>query len=250
LWPIPLALMYWRGRTKAPFLQSRRVVAVITLMLIVALLGAGLWYVSETLVQLSLWRFSVFVKLLTCIGAAMWIVARLKDDRLAGAAAMVAGMLVIAACIWRGPYFGIYHAPYVDRGYLAACDWVRANTPVDAIFLVPPHEQEFRLRAQRAIVVNYKCVPQLSGELPAWRERLGQILMMDIRQLRTPFKLTLYDIRDRYENLPPAHYANVARRYDARYVLVGRRLPQEWEPKRLAAMDDATTAYFLYDLQR
>ena len=113
----------------------------------------------------------------------------------------------------------------MTRTYLAACDWIRYNTPADAVFLVPPNEQAFRLRAQRAIVVNFKCVPQLSGELPAWRERLGQMLMIDIRQLRTPFKETLDDIRNRYEHLPPAHYANVAQRYDARYVLVGHRLP-------------------------
>jgi len=88
------------------------------------------------------------------------------------------------------------------------------------------------------------------GELPEWRQRLGQILMIDIRQLRTPFKETLYDIRDRYENLPPEHYANVAHRYGARYILVGHRLGDDWEPRRVREMNDATDAYFLYDLRR
>jgi hypothetical protein len=214
------------------------------------MLGAGAWYVSETLVQLSLWRFSVFVKLLTCVGAAMWIMTHARRRRLAAAASVVVGLSMIAACLARGPYFGVFSITTDDPPYLAACDWIRANTPAEAVFLVPPDEQDFRLRAQRAIVVNYKCVPQLSSELPAWRERLGQILMTDIRELPTPFPATLRDIRQRYEALPPAHYANVAQRYNARYVLVGHRLPGEWEAKRVTALNDATPAYFLYDLQR
>ena len=252
LWPIPFALLYWRAHRNRPALaQARRACAIVGLLLVVALLGAGVWYLSETLVQLSLWRFSVFVKLLTCVGASMWIVGRVRDERLVAAIATVAGVAVIAACIVRGPYFGIYVHPVEEPAYLAACDWVRANTPPDAVFLVPPHEQEFRLRAQRAIVVNYKCVPQLSGELPAWRDRLGDVLATDIRRLPTPFNRTLEAMRLRYEELPPEHYADVAARYGARYVLVGHRLPDDWEPLRVAAMNaGATPEYFLYDLRR
>ena len=251
VWPIPLAWLYFRASDAVPepVVQARRVTTLLLLLLIVAFLGAGVWYVSETLVQLSLWRFSVFVKLLTCVGAALWLTTT-RQARFLTTTSAVIGLAMIALCAWRGPYFGTVRIVVQDKPYLAACDWIRDNTPVDAVFVVPPHEQEFRLRAQRAIVVNFKCVPQLSSELPAWRERLGQVLMMDIRQLRTPFKHTLYDMRNRYETLPPAHYANVARRYDARYILVGHRLPEEWEAKRVREMIDATTGYFLYDLQR
>ena len=38
-------------------------------MLLVALIGAGIWYFSESLIQLYLYRFSIFPKLLACIGA-------------------------------------------------------------------------------------------------------------------------------------------------------------------------------------
>jgi len=251
LWPLPLAWLFFRdARGTVPAEQVGQIVMIVLLLLVIAFLGAGVWYASETLVQLSLWRFSVFVKLLTCVAAAMWITTHARRAWLPAAASVVIGLAMIAGCLVRGPYFGVFSITTDDPPYLAACDWIRANTPADAIFLVPPDEQDFRLRAQRAIVVNYKCVPQLSSELPAWRERLGQILMMDIRELPTPFPKTLAAIRDRYESLPPEHYANVARRYDARYVLVGRRLPDEWEPKRVTAMNDATPAYFLYDLQR
>jgi hypothetical protein len=261
LWPLPLAWLCFRtagaaGRFKPivggprPTQEASRVVAVILLLLVIAFFGAGVWYVSETLVQLSLWRFSVFVKLLTCVAAAMWIATQARRPWLPAAGSVVIGLAMIGACLARGPYFGLFSLVTDDPAYRAACDWIRANTPADAVFLVPPDEQDFRLRAQRAIVVNYKCVPQLSSELPAWRERLDQVLMTDIRALPTPFPATLAAIRHRYENLPPAHYANVAKRYDARFILVGHQLGAEWEPQRVTAMNDATPAYFLYDLQR
>ena len=253
LGPLPLAWMYWwrRHDDNDAVEQARRIVDAIVLLLVVAFFGAGVWFISETLVQLSLWRFSVFVKLITCTGAALWMLSKLRRrERFITTMSTVAGLALIAACIVRGPYLGFLHLPEEDPNYLAACGWIRDHTPTDAIFLVPPEEQAFRLHAQRAIVVNYKCVPQLSGELPAWRDRLGAILLMDVRNLRTPFKETLYDIRDRYDNLPAGHLANVARHYDARYIVVRHRLPPEWEPARVAAMDNATTTYFLYDLQR
>lgn len=250
-WPIPFAVAYWWRRRDEPVVnRTRQIEGFLIFLLCIATTGAGLWYMSETLVQLSLWRFSVFVKLLTCVGAAMLFMTWLKRERLTTVVCAIAGCAIIVACLVRGPYLGFFRIPKDDAKYLAACDWIRDHTPREAVFLVPPDEQEFRLRAQRAIVVNYKCVPQLSGELPAWRERLQQILMIDLRELPRPFERTLAEIRRRYETREPAHLEKVARLYDARYVLVGHRLPDAWEARRVREMNDATDAYFLYDLSR
>ena len=256
LWPLPLAWLYWRRQRETEAVeQARRVADAIILLLVIAFFGAGVWYVSETLVQLSLWRFSVFVKVLTCAAAAIWIMsATPRHERLIAALATIIGLGLIGTCIVRGPYLGLLRIPQDDVNYFTACDWIREHTPTDAIFLVPPDEQAFRLRAQRAIVVNFKCVPQLSSELPEWRRRLDDILALDIRDLptggATSFERTLAEMRAIYERRPPEHLAKVAQHYNARYILLAHRLGDEWEPRRVADMDDATTAYFLYDLQR
>jgi hypothetical protein len=256
LWPIPLAWLHWRratrgeadARTRTATREAARAVGFITLLLALALIGAGIWFVSETLVQLSVWRFSVFVKLLTCIGAAAWMEHAMRARRaLLAGASLVTGAALIAACLVRGPYLGFFRIPEDDPSYLAACDWIAANTPVDAVFLVPPDEQAFRLRARRAIVVNFKSVPQLSGELAAWRERLSQVLMLpDLTTLDRPFDQTLAAIRARYESRTPEQLQNVARRYGARYILVAHRWPDSWEPYRMNLA--ANNAWFLYDL--
>ena len=105
--------------------------------------------------------------------------------------------------------------------YVELSTWARENTPKDAGFLVPPDEQSFRLHARRAIVVNFKNVPQLSAELPEWRDRLQNVLdLPDLMSLPKGMGATLSAIRDRYAALPPSHLAQTARRYRATYVVL------------------------------
>src|SRR5262249_22620330 len=118
------------------------------------------------------------------------------------------------------------------------------NTPVDALFLVPPQEQAFRLHARRAIVINYKGVAQLSSELGPWKERIENILgMTDLRRLDRPFSFTLQDIARRYQARPAAALIGTAREYQADSLVAMRRL--EMDEDRVVVFEP----YFLYDLK-
>jgi hypothetical protein len=104
--------------------------------------------------------------------------------------------------------------------YQELAAWARDHTPKDAVFIVPPDQQSFRLHARRAIVVNYKNVPQLSAELPEWRDRLQNVLgLPDLMTLPKGMGKTLAGLRDRYAALPPAHLAQTARQYGATYIV-------------------------------
>jgi hypothetical protein len=276
------------------------------LMLCLALLGAGIWFVSEPLIQMSLYRFSIFPKLLSCIAAA-WLIWRSTGGRTALRAVVFASFVALTVFIagsdlwrdrvpaallnnafpvwlfalfasvsllrprvtgWGRPLFAALTSTCVvvslvlswhriglaldalrgdDAGYMEVCDWARRKTPVDAVFLVPPDEQSFRLHGRRAIVVNYKNVPQLSGELGEWRHRLEAVLnVRDIRTLPRPFPRTLDAIRARYASLPPGHLRNIARQYGARYVITLRA--SDAAAFGPAVFSDSGSRYFLYDL--
>lgn len=319
LWSAPLAIIAVRRTIDRPAVrQAARIYLLLAGVLIVALLGAGLFYVSESLIQMSLYRFSIYLKLFNSIGAAYFIynsgllrqaharaiIVTIPLIMLVTLAVLFTtggfgfdGIRWLAGFVWRqrGPIglavilsvtLAIYEMIYAlprkwgqnllhgggiaalaliiavawgrwlgvdaisddDADYRRLCDWVRDNTPVNAVFLVPPQEQSFRLHARRAIVVNYKGVPQLSGELPEWRRRLETVLdMQDLRDLPRPFEITLPEIARRYKELSEAHLCEVARRYGAQYVVSTRPLAQRGSVLSRVATDEIG-GYFLYHL--
>ncbi|MCC6238824.1 MAG: hypothetical protein IT448_00775 [Phycisphaerales bacterium] len=339
LLPIPLAIWAgWRrlheeGQTNSDVTsqeaehyacrQAVHIFALFGFLQILALLGAGFWYVSQPLVELSLYRFSIYVKLFSCIGAA-WLLynAGIWDRRIvrvglialplllggtfivvllnsnSNSAAVdwlaafiwrhrgVAGLVVILCALlavyeliyarpwkhWRhdllhaggivamatvvffawGRWLQVVTLPEDEAVYLQMCKWVAGNTPTDALFLVPPAEQSFRLHAQRAIIVNFKGVPQLSGELVQWRDRLRDVLdTQHLEQLRGgDFFETLNNVDQRYRQLSPAYLLSVARKYGADYLITERPMDESLcgPPVYEIASNDA--AYYLYHVSR
>jgi hypothetical protein len=312
LWPIPLAVLAVRSVPKTPERREAcRVFAVFCAAMAVSLVGAGVWYVSEPLIQMCFYRFSIFPKLLSCIGAAYWLgkltLPARKQARFGVSAAIVAavvlgavvlnsrevaplellrvatrpvralvflsavtvlcgctavgwlrrvrtpfyaaGLLALAAQLSAAPqWLGHEKLSPREENYLEMCHWVRDvnNTPVDAVFLVPPQEEPFRYAAQRAIVVNFKGVPPLRGELPEWRDRLKTVLGLDdLHSLPRGMTAAAEAIEDRYDSLPPSHLASVARRYNARYVLMSRK--HEVDP---AAVVHSNGSFQLCDVTR
>jgi hypothetical protein len=222
LWPIPLAFLAFR---KIIDEQGSRVIAVFHFFLclqIVALALAGFWYVNETLIQLSIYRFSIFVKLLSCIAAASLLIQFAPTWTRKIALQILLLGLMTGAIVQRGRGILLDMMPQDQMDYVALCNWVRdpANTPRDAVFIVPPQEQVFRLYAQRAIVVNLKGVPQLSSELKIWRMRLRDVLGDDPMKFAARFDKMLPLIHDRYESLPAPHFTTVAQRYNAPYLIL------------------------------
>ena len=312
LWPIPLAVLAMRmGPTTAARRGACRVFLVFCAAMAVSLVGAGLWYVSEPLIQMCFYRFSMYPKLLSCVGAAYWLgklTLPARSQARFGLAAAATGAVVVAAVVlnsmeiaplellrqatrpvralvflsavsvlcgctavgWlrcvRTPFYAAGLLALVmqlsaaprwlgrerltprEENYLEMCHWVRDanNTAVDAVFLVPPHEEPFRYAAQRAIVVNFKGVPPLRGELPEWRDRLKAVLHLDdLRSLPRGMAPATEAIQARYESLPPGYLAAVARQYKARYVLLSRK--QSVEP---SAVIYANGSYQLCDVTR
>ena len=285
LWPLPLACIAWRRMGDRQTARRTAVVVVyLCTLMALALMFAGVFFISEPLIQMSLFRFSIYVKLLSCIGAAAvlldprwmerqsvrWALPGLPLLALIGLIAIRFGqsgaasafvrenltpLLLFIALLTAGvvyvsrrtptrpawafafivPLIGVLLAAWwnwlglristddrSDADYLAMCTWVRQNTPTDATFLVPPNEQLFRFHARRAIVVNFKGVPQLSSELGEWRRRLEDVLDIPLTQLTRRFDQAHADIARRYDSLPAEHLGNVAREYGVRYIATSR----------------------------
>jgi MFS family permease len=307
LWPIPLAYVAWRRmRHRAEARRAASVFIFFSAIMAVAFVFAGVFFISEPLIQMSLFRFSTYPKLLSCIGAAAVLLDPKLLDRPAARRAMlalpvVALMGLLAVRLWRtaaAPTFvgdnltplllfiallaggvvyvtqrmphhrwmtftmtvvlsGVLLAAWANRlglriathdradaDYLAMCDWVRRSTPADAVFLLPPNEHLFRFHARRAIVVNFKGVPQLSSEMPEWKRRLEDVLDQPLSNLPRRFDRTHDAIARRYDELSAVHLRRVSRAYRARYVMTTRPV----EGLGPAVFENASC--HLYDLSR
>ncbi len=64
---------------------------------------------------------------------------------------------------------------YAPVAWQEACDWVREQTPVDSLFLVPRHGQSFKWYAHRADLITWKDVPQDATALLTWQERFFDV---------------------------------------------------------------------------
>ncbi len=255
---------------------------------------------------MSLFRYSIYPKLLSCIGAAAWIEQLMMKTRrwkslpiaLLWTLALVGFLFVLTSsraglqanlapaalllCImsflliydligetraaplwcasllipltlitlvagWRHAMLGLRVLPTGadPPDYLAVCRYARDHTPIDAVFVVPPNEQEFRLEARRAIVINFKGVPQFSGELGDWSKRLAHVLdLPDLHSLPHRFDRTLDAIGQRYDDLSAEHFWSTARRFEARYVVTTRAVSFPAPAKLIFE----SGPYHLYDL--
>jgi hypothetical protein len=326
LWPlVPMALAFASVLREAEFSPLRRawremikIAFVFYGLIVVALLFAGMIYVSGTLVQLSLYRFSIYPHLLACTAASWLLCQRLltptrqRSVMLAGSLATVLLIIILyrtaptitgisvegmraiinakvksatlfcllsftpliadfialipAAKLRRGFQIGAITALVAvcfagwsrwigliqildedDRSYVKLCDWVRVNTPTDAVFLVSPGESMFRLQARRSIVVNFKSVPQLNSEMPAWRDRLKDILgIEDLLKISRGFTKVGSAMDKLYDTRMAPGLIDAARKYGANYIVTRRKLDDErlqWVP---TPQDD----YLLYELRR
>lgn len=173
--------------------------------------------------------------------ALLWI--RLLADLLHGAARRATAMLVVmllAAGVPLAPQFRDYlHRPVAAADaqasdvadWLNVCDWIKQNTPEDALFLTPRSTSSFKWHAQRAELVTYKDVPQDAESLIAWRNRLYDVFkpqgdptkrwVRSTSQLGTPRILELAE-KYRFDFLLTKHHnpLNLPKRYANEHYVV------------------------------
>ncbi len=59
--------------------------------------------------------------------------------------------------------------------YAQVESWARDNTALDAVFLVPPADDTFRIYAERAVVVDFKAAPFEDADMFDWRQRIYDV---------------------------------------------------------------------------
>lgn len=317
LWSlVPAALVLLLRRYELPVVARRVMYSVMGMLagaMLFAFLFAGVMFVSERLIQIAIFRFSIYLMLLTCAITAWGLMdsglvsRRVRGAVFVGIAVVVAAALVLGSAgtfgqaaswlvsrrpgplwvswglgvlamlyawlgarggtkalrnwvlagvgalplVWWSYCFGLDFIPEDPPEYVEMAHWAREHTPKDAIFLVPPNEQSWRLDALRAVVVNFKAIPQTAAEMPGWKQRMVDVTgVADLPSLAGTFSSTLSKLGEIYESRPEAELVAVAKKYGCRYIVTTRKLNAMTQvyPPLQEAQTDASVRYRLYDL--
>lgn len=116
-----------------------------------------------------------------------------------------------------------YRFPPADRkmsdadDWRAACEWIAARTPEEAVFLTPRMASTFHWYANRSAVVAHKNIPQDAAGIVEWWDRLDQIHRYDYGGERRHWQSLADEGAARLQEL--------AKQYHAQYVVTENTPP-------------------------
>lgn len=62
-------------------------------------------------------------------------------------------------------------------------EWIKANTPINALFLAPPNDYSFNCEAQRSTAANYKAIVHETQYLLDWKLAMEKYYNMDFTKI-------------------------------------------------------------------
>jgi hypothetical protein len=231
--------------------KANRGLLTLAMGVVTAIVSVGQWMpmgpVIDAFIQTN--RTTLLIANGLLIVVTFWLGMRTRPGR-ASVMVLLAGLSVLAVDrAWRGE-LGFVVVPEDDPQMIELGGWVRTNTPVDALFVVPPGDASFRLAALRSALVSYKQVPQLNGELARWKGLLDEVLGVDVRTLPRPMSATIAEMNAIYAGLPGDHLEAVARRHDAQYIVALNDLGPAWASREVFRSSDGRFVLYEVDAVR
>jgi hypothetical protein len=129
------------------------------------------------------------------------------------------------------------------KNWKRVCQWIRDNTPADAVFITPARQQTFKWYAGRHEVVAWKDIPQDAASIIDWRTRVAE----------------LYDIQHQFPagllQYTDEQLAGFAQKYSATHLLVPQYqvdlLPGATKLKQIYPSDPSEkVTYAVFELNR
>jgi len=101
-------------------------------------------------------------------------------------------------------------------------EWIRGNTPNDAIFLIPPTMEDFRLRADRAIVIDWKAFPFKDSAIIEWRDRIFDVTNNQENNLIFQGFSSYPQLEKSYTLLNESYFLYLSKKYNVEYVVINK----------------------------
>ncbi len=174
---------------------------------------------SLTMARLQVFKLTVLLNVVLCIGIAAGVLSILQNDarrKLDGLLRSKAPLYIAAAVLC---FLGVRDVRSPDtfdtRG---VASWAREQTEASTVFLVPPSMDTFRVPSRRSAVVTWKSVPFRSDLGAGWWARLSDIAPLSAIPERGR---GLVEVMDRsYAGNSDSRWRALAQKYNADYAVV------------------------------
>jgi hypothetical protein len=114
--------------------------------------------------------------------------------------------------------------PVIDADGQDIADFAHRNTSAESVFLVPPNWGQFRLLANRAIIIDFKAFPFTDQGIWEWYQR---ILRCYGRPKSLGFKM-LPELQSHYSNITDEQLRSLQHQYGFDYVVLPSNTPTEF----------------------
>lgn len=198
---------------------SKKEIYLISLLLVLTFVGfyftifSHFYHVYLKIQLMLMWLFIFLFIILSRIAMPKLI----KINEIALSVSLVSILLIATVG-------GIYYdgciqikKPQKDFNKLECYEWIRLNTPKDAVFISPPYIEDFRLGADRAIVVDFKAFTFKDQSIIEWRRRIADVTN------RIEFKFRGNrgeELRNGFMSLNESDIIGISKKYHAQYIFI------------------------------
>ena len=140
-----------------------------------------------------------------------------------------AALLVVFASAGENFMEGLEHSQLAPKGGMTGsysrsnslwemCDFIRGQTPSDALIITAPDEDLINYACERSVIVTFRNVPSSSERIAEWYQRL--VHLNGLREPRRNGYSASREISENFQNLPDVYYEALGDFYGGRYLLL------------------------------
>jgi len=154
------------------------------------------------------------------------------------------------ALVWGRPFYAGHSSnpssvQVTDRLDLDLLTWIDLNTPLDAVFSIPPSVSGFQIGSRRAQYVNFKAFPFEALASIEWLRRLNTIAPVDSLE---PGGLALLNrFETSYIGRTPSYWRTILEEENIDYIVRARHVHPRWSESIASHCSDY---WCVYDAQR
>jgi hypothetical protein len=112
-------------------------------------------------------------------------------------------------------------------------EYIKVNTPAEAIFLTPHNWGQFRITAERAIVVDFKAFPFSNYAILEWYKRIvncyGNADSSFTEKTVKPYDLLVADFIGNYKKIDDTQLSHLSSLYNISYAVIFEQTPTNFE---------------------